>query len=282
MADINDALESLGAGLIGSIPKVGALAASIFTIFWPDSEVNYWDQVKNQVYAAIRSALNQVKVQQLEDLLEGTKSNFQEYVDTTNPEEKKTRCIAFDVVLTQLKHPFMDESFDTVVYFVQYACYHISINVDILLFYNDEKNKQNLRALVDEYSEYAEMMSPRLTQYRLGRIDSSCNFNIRDPLLIRHNKRVTSGSGFNMTVTITWYGVAQDHHNGRVLVFSPFMTSVARPYVPLSNTEIPGGKQQCQRQLAEYRQSVESKTEAHWKKNLIDPIAIYRLSKILE
>ena len=281
MADINGALETLGAGLVGLIPNVGALAASVFTLLWPDTAIDYWEQVKQQVYAAIAEALNKAKVQQLKDLLEGTKDNFQEYVDTADPEEKKTRCVALDVVLTQLKKHFMDESLDSVVYFVQYAVLHISINVDILLFYDDDKNKQSLKDLIDEYSAYAHKMLPKLVQSRLDRIDTGCNFDLKDSLVISHNKSERHGTGWSTSVEITWYGVAKDHHTGKDLVFAAFMTSRAQAFSGLINNEIAGGKEKCQRQLEEYREKTKQETEAYWQKNLIDPIDVYKNAKIL-
>ena len=91
--DINGALKILTGGLVGLIPNVGAFAASVFSLLWPHTPIDYWGQVKEQVYAAIKEGLNEAKVQQLKNLLEGTKDHFQEYVAMTDHEEKKTRCI---------------------------------------------------------------------------------------------------------------------------------------------------------------------------------------------
>ena len=58
MADVNNTLKTLGAGLVGMIPKYGAFISSIFSLLWPDSEIDYWAKVKEKVYAAIEKALN--------------------------------------------------------------------------------------------------------------------------------------------------------------------------------------------------------------------------------
>lgn len=282
MADVNGTLKTLTGGLVGLIPNVGAFAASVFSLLWPDTPVDYWGQVKEQVYAAIKEGLNEAKVQQLKDLLEGTKDNFQEYVATTDHEEKKTRCVALDVVLTELKHQFMDESLESVVYFVQYAVLHISVNVDILLFYDDDKNRQDLNDLINEYSTYAHKMKPRLVQNRLGQIDTQCRLEPDDPLVIKHNTKESIGSDWSLTVKVTSYGVAQDHNTGKDLVFAAFMISTLHPYGAPVHEEIQGGKAQCRRQLQEYRAKIERETNAHWQENLIDPIDLLKNAKVLE
>jgi hypothetical protein len=283
MADVNNTLKTLGAGLVGMIPKYGAFISSIFSLLWPDSEIDYWAKVKEKVYAAIEKALNKAKVEQLKELLQGTKDNFQEYVATTDPGEKNTRCVAIDVVLTELKHQFMDESLDSVVYFVQFAALHIAINVELAIHYDDEKNRQDLKNLVDEYSAYAHKMSPKLVQFRLGQIDTSCCFDIRDPLVIKHNKMETIGSGYGMYVIITSYGVAQDNHlRNKDLVFDAFMTSECHYGGAPINKEISGGRAKSESHLGEYRARIKLETEAYWKENLIDPIDVYKDAKILE
>lgn len=280
MADINGTLKTLAGGLVGLTPEIGAFAASVFSLLWPDTPIDYWGQVKEQVYAAIKEALNEAKVQQLKDLLEGTKDNFQEYVATTDPDEKKSRCVSLDVVLTQLKHQFMDESLESAVYFVQYAVLHISVNIDILLCYNDDKNRQDLNDLINEYSTYAHNMKPKLVQSRLGQIDWQCRLEPDDPLVIKHNTKENTGSPW--TVKITSYGVAQDHNAGQDLVFAAFMISTLHPYGAPVNEEIPGGKDECRRRLQEYRAKIERETNVHWQENLIDPIDVLKSAKVLE
>ena len=282
MADVNGILKTLGGGLVGLTPNIGAFAASVFSLLWPDTPIDYRGQVKEQVYAAIKEALNEAKVQQLKDLLEGTKDNFQEYVATTDPEEKKSRCVSLDVVFTQLKHQFMDESLESVVYFVQYAVLHISVNIDILLCYNDDKNRQDLNDLINEYSSYAHKMKPKLVQSRSGQIDTQCRLEPDDPLVIKHNTKEDIGSGWSLTVKVTSYGVAQDHNTGRDLVFAAFMISTLHPYGAPVNEEIPGGKDECRRQLQEYRTRIERETNVYWQENLIDPIDVLKNAKALQ
>ena len=282
MADLNGTLKTLGGGIVGLIPNVGAFAASVFSLLWPDTPVDYWEEVKDQVYAAIKKSLNDAKVQQLKDLLKGTKDNFQEYVSTTDLKEKKTRCVALDVVLTELKHQFMDDSLESVVYFVQYAVLHISVNIDVLLFYDDDKNRQDLINLINEYSTYAHNMKPKLVQNRLGQIDTQCHLEPDHPLVIKHSLKESIGSGWSLKVKITSYGVAQDYNTGRDLKFAAFMTSMVYYGGAPVHEEIPGGKDECRRQLQEYRAKIEQESNAHWQLNLIDPIDVLKNAKVLQ
>lgn len=212
---------------------VGAFAAAVFTVLWPDTPVDYWEKVKKQVYAAIEQALDKAKVQELKDLLEGTKNNCKEYVDTTNEEEKKSRAVAFDVVLTQLKNRFMDESLDLE-------------NVD--------------RKCGPRSHAYGHKMLPKLTAFHLGKIDNSCRFDPMDQLVIKHNKLERTGT---YEVTIMSSGVTQDHKTGQDLVYAAFMVSKTFPYGCPVHTEILGGKASCSQQLAEYRGRIKTKTDEY-------------------
>ena len=49
MADISGTLENLEAGLVELIPHVCALVASVFALVWPDTGIDYYEQVKQQV-----------------------------------------------------------------------------------------------------------------------------------------------------------------------------------------------------------------------------------------
>jgi hypothetical protein len=282
MADVNGALKDLVSGLVGNIPEIGWLASSILSIFWPDKQEDYFQLVKDQVAAMIKKAMDEAKVKYLRNLLEGTKDNCEEYVATTNLDEKKIRCVSLDAILTQDKYEFMDDSFESVMYFLQYAVYHLTFNVDILLFYDDDKNRKDLSDLIDEYSTYAHKMEPELTKSRMGQIDTQCIFDIYHPLVVKHNRRVTHGSGFGTSVTVTSYGVAQDHNTGKDLVFDAIYTSEVRPGGAPNTKEIPGGKNKCKQALKNYRAKIKGETKSYWQTNLTDPIDEFKNAKVLE
>lgn len=196
MVDIESKLEILGASLVATVPEAGSFISDVITLFWPenDERSDYLGDVTKVVYKAIQECLDKEKVEKLRSLLEGTREICKEYINTAlEEEERKERFLSLHEVFTQLKPHFLDMSFESVVYFVQFAVLDISINVEIVLLFKsghvalDEKNKQNMKDLIDDYSLYAHKMSIKLVEFRLSQIGTvcTCRLDPRNPLVVR-------------------------------------------------------------------------------------------------
>lgn len=196
MVDIDGRLELLGAELVHTDVEVGSFVSSVFNLLWTqnDEDDEYFDKVTEKVYQTIAECIEQEKVEKLRGLLGETRSVCQEYIDTEfEGEDRKQRCIELHEVLNELKPNFLDMSFESVVYIVQFAVLHISVNVDMVILFKsghvalDEKNKQNLKDLVNEYSVYVHKMSIKLVEFRLSQIGTvcTCRLDPTDSLVVR-------------------------------------------------------------------------------------------------
>ena len=196
MVDIDGRLELLGAELVHTDIEVGSFITSVFNLLWPQNgEGNeYFEKVTEKVYQAIAECIDQEKVEKLRGLLGEIRSVCQEYMDTEfEGEDRKQLCVKLHEVLSELKPNFMDMSYESVVYFVQFALLHISVNVDMVVLFKsghvalDEKNKQNLKNLINEYSVYVRKMSIKLVEFRLSQIGTvcTCRLDPTDPLVVR-------------------------------------------------------------------------------------------------
>ena len=196
MVDIDGRLELLGAELVHTDIEVGSFITSVFNLLWPQNGEGdeYFEKVTEKVYQAIAECIDQEKVEKLRGLLGETRSVCQEYMDTEfDGEDRKQLCVELHEVLSKLKPNFMDMSYESVVYFVQFALLHISVNVDMVVLFKsghvalDEKNKQNLKNLINEYSVYVRKMSIKLVEFRLSQIGTvcTCRLDPTDPLVVR-------------------------------------------------------------------------------------------------
>ena len=196
MVDIDGRLELLGAELVHTDIEVGSFITSVFNLLWPQNGEGdeHFEKVTEKVYQAIAECIDQEKVEKLRGLLGETRSVCQEYMDTEfDGEDRKQLCVELHEVLSKLKPNFMDMSYESVVYFVQFALLHISVNVDMVVLFKsghvalDEKNKQNLKNLINEYSVYVRKMSIKLVEFRLSQIGTvcTCRLDPTDPLVVR-------------------------------------------------------------------------------------------------
>jgi hypothetical protein len=199
MADVDGKLELLGADLVHTDPEVGSFIGAVFTLLWPESDNDdvYFDTVTEKICQAIQECLHQEKVEKLRCLLEETRNVCQEYINTSQDEEvRKERCLSLHEIFSQLKSTFKDMSYESVVYFVQFAVLHISVNVDMVVLFRsghvalDEKNKQTLKDLIDEYSLYVHKLSIKLVEFRLSQIGTvcTCRLDPTDPLVVKVSK----------------------------------------------------------------------------------------------
>ena len=53
-------------GLLSQVPYVGDLASTVLELFWPQQEVNMWEQIKDQVHNAIETALVKFKINSIQ------------------------------------------------------------------------------------------------------------------------------------------------------------------------------------------------------------------------
>ena len=206
MVDIDGTLELLGAELVHTDTEVGSFISSVLNLIWPQNGEGdeYLVKVTEKVYRAIAECIEQEKVDKLRRLIEETRTFCQEYIDTDfEDEDRKPRCLELHEVFNQLKPYFMDMSYESAVYFVQFAVLHISVNVDMVVLFKsghvalDEKNKQNLKDLINEYSVYVHKMSIKLVEFRLSQIGTvcTCRLDPTDPLVVRVRKLMISFPG---------------------------------------------------------------------------------------
>ena len=197
MVDFEGKLELLGAELVSNESEVGSFISAVFTLLWAEStegENCYLDEITERIYQAIRECLDIEKVEKFRSLLEETRNVCQEYINIAKDDEvRKERCLSLQEKFGELKLAFMDMSNESVVYFVQFAVLHISLNVDLVVLFKsghvalDEKNKQNLKDLINEYSLYAHKLSVKLVEFRLSQIGTvcTCRLDPTDPSVVR-------------------------------------------------------------------------------------------------
>ena len=198
MVDVDGKLELLGAQLVYTEPIVGSFISDVFTTLWHEEDdensLSYMDKVRERVFQAIQECLNEEKAETLRGIFDETKNACEEYINIpAEEEERKERCLVLDEFFNQIKSNFMDLSYESVVYFVQFAVLHISVKTDMVVLFRshhsalDEKHKQHLKDLINEYSLYAHKMSIKLVEFRLSQIDTvcTCRLNPTNPLVVK-------------------------------------------------------------------------------------------------
>jgi hypothetical protein len=197
MVDVEGKLELLGADLVSSDPEVGSFISAVFTLLWAETsegEDDYLDKVRERTYQAIEECLDTEKVEKLRNILEEMRNVCEEYISIAKEDDaRQERCLSLQGSFNEIKSAFMDMSYESVVFFVQFAVLHISLNVDIVVLFKsghdalDEKNKQNLKDLINEYSLYAHKLSIKLVEFRLSQISTvcTCRLDHADPLVVR-------------------------------------------------------------------------------------------------
>ena len=192
MVDIDGKLEIFGASLVSDIPEAGSFFSAIYGLLWPEDE-DYIETLTKNVNHAIQECLDHEKVVKLRRSMEETRNICHEYINAMRDEnDRRERCLSLHEVFEKLKPDFMDMSYESVVYFVQFAVLHIAVNVDMVILFTsghaalDEKNKQNLRCLINEYSLYAQKMSIKLVEFRISQISTVCTccLDSADPLVV--------------------------------------------------------------------------------------------------
>jgi hypothetical protein len=78
MQSVNDTLKILAeagfeiAGTLADVPVAGTIGSALVSIFWPDSTIDVWSQVQNDVANLLNQTLDQTTYTNLSNLLSGT------------------------------------------------------------------------------------------------------------------------------------------------------------------------------------------------------------------
>jgi hypothetical protein len=104
MQSVNDTLKILAeagfeiAGTLADVPVAGTIGSALVSIFWPDSTIDVWSQVQNDVANLLNQTLDQTTYTTLSNLLSGTPGSenegllgvYNEYLAALDAGDEKT------------------------------------------------------------------------------------------------------------------------------------------------------------------------------------------------
>ena len=166
--DWNNAARTAVATGLGYVPVAGEILSALVDIFWPDTQEDVWDEVKEQVEALIDQKIGDLVSQQVRDDLAGLSKSTILYLHALkngNIEDTKVQWIvtrnSFAVALPHFQSP--EYKVPLLGMFAQFANMYLAILRDGVAFgkgwgMNDAEHKQlvtDLQSTIEDFRKYA-------------------------------------------------------------------------------------------------------------------------------
>ncbi|MFC0181770.1 delta endotoxin, N-terminal domain [Pseudarcicella hirudinis] len=158
----NNTAKKIAEFVAGKVPTVGGVLSQLISMFWPNTEVSLWDQIKEQVEALISQKIAEYNLKQLELTLQGIHNDLDTYLIQTDPKQKLIQIQAIDVIIQNHLPRFVSgepsSAFST---FWAFALLHLSVRKEIYFLLQDEANLKLLKSSVMVYCTYARVALSR-------------------------------------------------------------------------------------------------------------------------
>jgi len=170
----NDTAKKIAQMIAGKIPEVGGIVSALIGIFWPNTEVSLWDQIKEQVEKMVDQKIAENNLQQLKDTLLGIHNAVSDYNELTDTVQRLQSLQAIDTIITSKVPSFVhgkpESAFST---FWGLALLHLTIRREIYNLRQDEANKKLLKNSVMVYCTFARVAFSRIYNDRINTVTLS-------------------------------------------------------------------------------------------------------------
>lgn len=170
-------------GIAGLVPEVGGAVKGVVSFLWKDqSSTMIWNQVLRYIESYVESRLEQARITELRDRVEGARTNLLEFVALNNGTERATKLVSTITALNQVDRPFFNRSSAerTLSYFVTIGTIKLTLLQEQARFYaenaglaTDENKAAHMVALrrgIAEYTDAARYLRGIILDSRLDRI----------------------------------------------------------------------------------------------------------------
>lgn len=184
-------------GIAGLIPEAGGAIKGVVGLLWPDAGPSMiWNQVMRYIEAYVESKLQEARITQLREAIEGARTNLQEFVDYDMGDEKAAKLTATTTSLNQVDRPFFNTSAPerTLSYLVAIGTIKLTLLQEQARNYaaiagiptdtNKAAHEKSLRAGIAEYTRAAQYFREQALNARVAQIGR--NFTVRDVTPARH------------------------------------------------------------------------------------------------
>lgn len=191
--DTADRLRDIVAGIAGTVPELGSALKNLVQFFWPQNAMtSVWAQMKEYINALVRELIAKERVVQLEQRLDGIRSNINDYMKTSYGTPQKGMW--FTSVLSSLDdaESFFYDARDpqkTLPYFVALGTIKLTMLREQVLFYKEiygvpdpdaAQHLKDFQAIIAKYKAAADKACTNALIWRLGliRVDHSTTTSI--------------------------------------------------------------------------------------------------------
>ncbi|GAB3838928.1 RICIN domain-containing protein [Hymenobacter jeollabukensis] len=184
----SDLVRDAVLGVIGAIPKVGGAVKGVLGVLWPDGhDKDFWNQTTLYVEQRVKELLKEEKLKNLRSDLQGARTNADEYLDTYDLENQRTKLIAAISAATQREDNFLreQEGVEILSLLAAWGTLVMTLRADMVKEFvrlhpavtdpqEQEKGKaselKHLRAAIKRYGEAVQRSREAAMAWRLSKI----------------------------------------------------------------------------------------------------------------
>ena len=182
--NVSASLESLMAGIAGTVPTVGSALKGLVGALWPNPEspMQVWDSIKLYMDALLSSLIDQIRAAYLNDTLDGLYRVLLAYNQTAYGTSQKGSL--FSALLTELRSDvpyFVDRQnpSSTLIYMIPMSTIMLIVLREQALFYEDiyqetdpdaEQHRRSLIEHIDNFTRLARQGANDALNWRLEQI----------------------------------------------------------------------------------------------------------------
>ena len=168
--DYNNAARVIVETAVGEVPVVGVILGALVEIFWPDSGVDVWDEVKDKVEAVVDEKISEQVWQNVSNSLAGLNNVLEDYVHAVqtfkdDPQIISEKWNAANSLFLHDLPSFQSDGYEVLLLplFAQFGNMHLSLLRDGATGGGEwgwsstvvEDVKHTLSRTVEQYSDYA-------------------------------------------------------------------------------------------------------------------------------
>ncbi|WP_346840163.1 hypothetical protein [Microbulbifer sp. SAOS-129_SWC] len=196
--NVSASLESLVAGIAGTVPTVGAALKGLVGALWPNPEspMQVWNSIELYINALLASLVDQIKAQYLTDTLDGLYRALLVYNETAYGTSQKGSL--FSALLTELRtdEPYFvdrDNPASTLIYMIPMSTIMLIVLREQALFYEDiylesdpdaEMHRRSVIEHIESFTRLAQQGASDALAWRLDQIQvvtEGSNYYVVDP-----------------------------------------------------------------------------------------------------